>query len=404
MNVVIFSPSWPKRMNANGIVTYCDNMVVSLRSQGHTVFVLSASRGGAVEKEEQCFFLDGYRPTLFQKMWAKVGEFFSAGFKQYYFGACAILNGIREIEKIVKIDIFEIEESFGWHYLIQKKVGFAVVMRLHGPHFINGTMGNKNLSKIDLQRFKREGRAFHAASCVSAPCHWVMNATQKEYSVNWPVKEVFFNPIQALPKEECWSSRSYTDKQILFVGRFDTHKGGDIVIEAFSRLLEKEPDARLIFAGPDRGVEQVSGGSLNIESAIIKYIPKDKLGSVNYIGLADADTICQLRRESHLTIMASRNENFPYSVLESLASAAPIIAARVGGVAEVFKHEESGLFFHGSDIESLVENIVWLLNDQELLVRLSENAYSRCLNIFSPEIIANQAVEFYLAAICHHDK
>jgi glycosyltransferase involved in cell wall biosynthesis len=404
MNVVIFSPSWPKRMNANGIVTYCDNMVASLRSQGHTVFVLSASRGGAVEKEEQCFFLDGYRPTLFQKLWAKVGEFFSAGFKQYYFGACAILNGIREIEKIEKIDILEIEESFGWHYFLQKKVSFPIAMRLHGPHYINGTMGEREIKTIDKQRFKREERAFRAAKYVNAPCRWILDESQDKYNIVWPVQTVFFNPLSVLPSKQCWSSSSYTPMQLLFVGRFDAHKGGDIVIRAFAQILLSEPNATLVFVGPNKGVELASGVKMYIADAISEYVPEYQKNKIRYVGLADAETIKQLRKNSHITLMASRNEILGYTVVESLASAAPIIAPYVGGVREVFEGGISGMFFKGSNVDDLANKTLSLLQDKSKTEKIALAGRQRCKDSFSPELIASQALSFYSAVIRHHDK
>jgi glycosyltransferase involved in cell wall biosynthesis len=398
MNIVVFSPSWPKGVDANGIVTYCDNIVSSLKHNGHRVVILAANKGSKLA-EADCMYTDGYRPRLLEKLFSKIGDIFSPGFEQYYLGAKAILYGIREIEKTIKIDVLEMEESFGWHYFLQKRVNFPIAMRLHGPHYINGTMGDKVLTARDYQRFKREERAFRAARYVNAPCRWVLDEPQKKFSIKWPVQAVFFNPISVLSEIECWSPSSYTYKQILFVGRFDAHKGGDLVIQAFARVLAVDPDVKLIFAGPDRGIELPTGEKFFIDDAIKQYIPLHQEGCVRYIGLADSEKVKRLRKKSHFTIMASRNENFPYSVLESLASAAPIIAANVGGIAEVFEDKVSGLFFEGSNVDDLAGKMIELLEDDGLLCALSANAYNHCESAFSSNVIAQQAIGFYEQAI-----
>ncbi|EGG95608.1 glycosyl transferase, group 1 [gamma proteobacterium IMCC1989] len=398
MNIIIFSPSWPKSVDANGIVTYCDNIVSSLKDNGHQVFVLAANKAEEYVQKD-CVYIDSYRPTFIDKVLSKVGGFFSAGFEQYYLGASAILYGVRIIEKTAKIDLLEMEESFGWHYFLQKRVSFPIAMRLHGPHYINGTMGGKTLTNRDYQRFKREERAFRAARYVNAPCRWVLDEPQKKFGIKWPVQAVFFNPISALSKSECWSSSSYVKKQILFVGRFDAHKGGDLVIRAFAKVLAYDPGVKLVFVGPDRGVELPNGERFFINDAIKQYIPSSQESCVEFVGLADSEQVKLLRRHSHFTIMASRNENFPYTVIESLASAAPIIAARVGGITEVFKDKVSGMFFEGSNVEDLASKMITLLQDDRLLCELSGNAYYHCQSAFSPDLIARQAIGFYEQAI-----
>lgn len=404
MNVVFLSPSWPKNVDASGIVTYTDYMVKALRARGHNVYVIAQQASVDVESDKYSYYLGGYRYTVWQKLKAICGEFFSKGYKQYYLGACSILLALKDIQKVAKIDVFEMEESFGWHYFVQKAVDFPIAIRLHGPHFINGTMGNKELTFYDYQRFDREERAFRAARYVNAPCRWVLQSTRDRHAIDWPIKSVFFNPIDVLPVSECWSEHTYIDKQILFVGRFDAHKGGDLVIQAFAKLVELEPDATLLFAGPDRGFETTSGDIININQMIDEYIPESARRQISYLGLTSSKEVVSLRKASHITIMASRNENFPYSVLESLASAAPIIAARVGGIVEAFEDGNSGIFFKGADVDDLVQKMFSLMNDKNALTRISNNAYSRCADTYSPAVIADEAVDFYKRCISDYSE
>ena len=50
--------------------------------------------------------------------------------------------------------------------------------------------------------------------------------------------------------------------ELLFVGRFDNQKGGDILLAAFSKVFETAPNLTLNFVGPDFGVEVSPGHAL----------------------------------------------------------------------------------------------------------------------------------------------
>ena len=107
MHIVILSPSWPRQGAANGIVTYCDSVVKSLKMQGHEVSVLARRRALDMDESEAASaYIEEYQPSTLEKIIGRIGEFFSPGFSQYYFGGKAILSGVRTIEKKKKPNFF----------------------------------------------------------------------------------------------------------------------------------------------------------------------------------------------------------------------------------------------------------------------------------------------------------
>jgi hypothetical protein len=56
--------------------------------------------------------------------------------------------------------------------------------------------------------------------------------------------------------------------QVLVVGRFDRNKCGDLIIEAFGRVLTEVLEARLRFMGRDLGCMASDGLSWNLEDFI----------------------------------------------------------------------------------------------------------------------------------------
>jgi glycosyltransferase involved in cell wall biosynthesis len=396
MNIVVFSPTWPKQGDANGIVTYCFNLVSALKSQGHNVYVLAMQ---VADDAEDFVYSVAYSPSFVEGMWLKLCDYFSPGYSQYYLGAKAIVAGIKNVQKDHVIDIMEIEESFGWHYYIQKKVRFPVTMRLHGPHYVSAKASGEALQAIDDCRFKRELKAFKAALYVNAPSQWILDKVERECEVEWLVTTVFYNPIQPLSLDKCWSPKSYNKHQILFVGRFDALKGGDTVLKAFARVLSEIPEAVLMFVGPDRGISRLDNKSLYINEAIEQFIPEGYWSQVQYLGLLEKEEIETLRQSSHLTVMASKSEVFGYTVLEALASGSPVVASCVGGVAEIIEDDQTGVFFESGSNSDLGEKMLTLLNEDKTSQRIAKSGYERCCKYFSNATIASQAVAFYARVI-----
>lgn len=396
MNIVVFSPTWPKQGDANGIVTYCFNLVSALKSQGHNVYVLAMQ---VADDAGDFVYPVTYTPSFIEGAWLKVCDYFSPGYSQYYLGAKAIVTGIKNVQKSHVVDIMEVEESFGWHYYIQKSVRFPVVMRLHGPHYVSAKASGEALQKADDCRFKREMKAFQAALYVNAPSQWVLDKVERECEIEWPVSTVFYNPIQPLSLDKCWSPESYNKNQILFIGRFDALKGGDTVLKAFARVLSEIPEAVLMFVGPDRGIRRLNNQSLYIDEAIDQFVPEGYRSQVQYLGLLEKEQIETLRQSSHLTVMASKSEVFGYTVLEALASGSPVIASCVGGVAEIIEDDQTGFFFESGSDSDLAKKILTLLNEDKVSQRVAKRGYERCKEHFSNETIATQAVEFYTRVV-----
>lgn len=392
MNIVFFSPTWPKQGDANGIVTYCDNMVSSLRDLGHNVYVLAAQKG---ESSDDFVFSVEYQPSVLEKLWLKLCEYISPGYSQYYLGGKAIVAGIHEIQKQHDIDVMELEESFGWHYYVQNSVSFPVVMRLHGPHFITSAAVKNSFNREDLSRFKREKRAFQSAQYINAPSQWVLKKVREESRASWSACSVFYNPIEPLAKEACWSPVHYKNNQILFVGRFDVLKGADTVLKAFALVLNSIPDATLVFVGPDRGMQAPDGKMLSVRDGIAQMLPREHQARVHYLGFLDKGQVEVFRRESHVTIAASRSEVFGYTVLESLASSAPIIASSVGGVPEIIIDGKTGVLFESGNSEQLAQEIVRLLNNKGFLQEIAANGYKHCVSNFSNANVVEKVAQHY---------
>ena len=88
-------------------------------------------------------------------------------------------------------------------------------------------------------------------------------------------------------------------------------------------------------------------------------------------------------------------ENNPRSVLESFALGKPVIGARIGGVPELVKDNETGLTFEAGDAEDLRAKIEFLLNSPGRIVEMGKNARKFVEEELNAEKYYNKLVSIY---------
>jgi len=73
-------------------------------------------------------------------------------------------------------------------------------------------------------------------------------------------------------------------------------------------------------------------------------------------------------------LMPSFHEGLPYTLLEAMSLGLPIIASRVGGLAEVLRHERTGLLVPVGDPDAIAEALAQLVQRPELAADLARRA------------------------------
>ena len=194
----------------------------------------------------------------------------------------------------------------------------------------------------------------------------------------------------ALRTEDC------DPRGVLFVGRFDRHKGGDLIVDAFGRVLHEMPDAHLWFVGANNGYIADDGQKWQIEDYLRRHLPGVmEAGRVKWLGFQTIEQLHALRRKAMLTVVCSRYETFSSATLEAMTAGCPTVAARVGGIREILEDEVDGLLHQPGDADDLAAKILTLLNDPARAARLGRQAAETCQRRFHPRVIASRFVEFY---------
>jgi glycosyltransferase involved in cell wall biosynthesis len=98
-------------------------------------------------------------------------------------------------------------------------------------------------------------------------------------------------------------------------------------------------------------------------------------------------------------VMPSLFEGGPTSLLEAMAMALPVVATRVGMVAEVIEDGENGLIVSPGDVPALVRATETLLGDDALRIRIGGAARTTAVERFSIERMADGYLNVMASAL-----
>jgi glycosyltransferase involved in cell wall biosynthesis len=396
LTVGFVSPGWPLSQYPNGIVTYLQNLLDSLNNTSEIsakILALNLKQQGFDDKDVlDVTTLAGNESILektLDRFWFKVNPMLSIQTLQ----ARKIIKSLDRLG--LKLDLLEIEESFGFAAKIIPKVNFPVVTRLHGPWFIHAPILKKETEPGYYERVKNEGEAIGMSHGITAPSLDVLEQVRGFYKLKLPNAVVIPNPVLEVEADQQWGYTKATKSSLLFVGRFDLHKGGDLILDAFRLVALKNPDMTLTFVGPDRGVP-IGDNTYSIFEYMQKFITEAHIRSrINYLGHCSSDKIQQLRQQALLTVVTSRYESFSLSLLEALSTGCPVIATAVGGMKEIVRDGYNGVLAETASAEAIAEKIIALLGKPEKMKVLSRNAINDCKAKYHPAIVAKQTLDYY---------
>lgn len=393
-SVALYSPGWPPGNVANGIVTYVGHLRDALREQGRTAHVLSSTFVAGASDMPDVVLSDLPEPRA-QRFLGR------ALHKVPYVDPVALplalrlATGMRKLARRHQVSLIEVEESFGSAWFLQQMLDIPVVVRLHGPWFLNGTALGIAHDGAFARRNAAERRCMREADGLTSPSRDVLEAVRRTHNLELPHAAVIANAAPVVEIERRWTRSNADEQTVLFVGRFDRHKGGDIAIDAFAKIAAECPQAHLIFVGPDRGLQDRAGRTYDLKGYLADRLTAAQQARVDVRGSLPLAQIEPLRRSASVTIIPSRYENFGLALVEALAFGCPTVASNIGGNPEILQDNVTGLLVPPDDSSALANAVVGLFKDQERAAALGEKAAKDLAERLSPARIASQTWEYY---------
>lgn len=177
--------------------------------------------------------------------------------------------------------------------------------------------------------------------------------------------------------------------RLLCVGRLVAVKRFDLALSAFASLHSRFPSMRLNIAGdgPERAELEQQALRLGIRA------------SVDFLGWVAPELVPSLINGATIIMMPSKHEAFPLVALQASLMARPVVATRVGGLAEIIIHGETGLLVEPADSAALARAVAHLLDHPPIATQMGDAARKRALQTFTFERHVNAYETLYAEVV-----
>jgi glycosyltransferase involved in cell wall biosynthesis len=287
-------------------------------------------------------------------------------------------------------------------YWVAARANIPVVQTLHNFRLLcpqamllrNGRLCEDCLGKLPwrsvIHRCYRESRSQSAVLASMLTFHtaigtWKNKVTRYIALVEYSKKKFIEGGIEEakiVVKPNFIESPISTNAEragFLFVGRLSQEKGISILTQA-ARLLN--------------GVSIIIAG-IGPEAALLNNINGvQSLGS-----LLNNHVYDKMFQSTALILPSICYENFPRTLVEAFACGLPVIASRIGALAELVEDGVTGLLFEPGDAKDLASKMDWAQQNPEKMLEMGLNARKEYDEKYTAEKNYHQLMAIYEDAI-----
>jgi glycosyltransferase involved in cell wall biosynthesis len=194
-----------------------------------------------------------------------------------------------------------------------------------------------------------------------------------------------FNGVTADEFDSVVKAADATD--VVYVGEFRHIKGADLLIDAVARLRADRRPVTLTLAG--------DGEELEALKAQIQRLGLTE--AVHFIGHVKARYGFS---KGSLLVVPSRGDSMPYVVIEAAAAGIPMVAAKVGGIPEIFGSHTDALFAPNI-VAAMADAIETALEDPDAALARAKSLRERIFLHFSQKAMVEGVLAGYRDAFAN---
>jgi glycosyltransferase involved in cell wall biosynthesis len=174
----------------------------------------------------------------------------------------------------------------------------------------------------------------------------------------------------------------------MFVGRLSEEKGIAVLLKALKALETMPQPAQ----APPRPFAVLGTGPLEQEAA-------QQLGA-NHLGFQPADKVmAHMERSLFMVLPSICYEGFPRTIVEAFACGLPVIASRLGSMAELIEDHKTGLLFEPGDSHDLARKLAWAYEHPQEMLAMGQQARQTYEARFTPQRNLAQLLDIYRQAM-----
>lgn len=177
---------------------------------------------------------------------------------------------------------------------------------------------------------------------------------------------------------------STKENVIICVGRFDDYvKRIDRILQCFSLVLQKVPDAKLVLVGKYDLYTPIKPGDHTTVNDIINELAIPS-GNLSFIG--EVNNVQDYYATAKVLMLTSNSEGFGMVLNEAACFGVPSVCNYIPGIEDIIVNGENGYITEQGDINSMAQKVSDILGDNALQETLGSNAKKKAKTYDSKHI------------------
>ena len=227
----------------------------------------------------------------------------------------------------------------------------------------------------------------------------IVRDIEEKYGWSLDASKIYYSPHGM----EDWSiagedkgPNDATAVHVLFVGRLESRKGIDVLLQAIPLILSKYPNTVFDIVGDDAILKP--DGSSYKEDFLAQTKDEELLEKVIFHGKVGEDILRRFYAGCDIFVAPSRYESFGLVFLEAMMFGKPVIGCNAGGGPEVVTEGVSGFLVNPGDVEGLAQSLEVLLANAELRASMGRSARQDYESRFTDQVMIRDmyaAVEMF---------
>lgn len=177
----------------------------------------------------------------------------------------------------------------------------------------------------------------------------------------------------------------------LYAGVLIPRKGVAHLIKAFAALTADFPQARLVLLGKEQDGPYVQELKAQLKSLGLA----DK---VRFVPEMPQEQLAGWMAQACAFVLPSLSEGLGRVVVEAMATGAPVIGSRVGGIPDLIHDQVTGFLVAPGDEAALAEKMRWILAHPALAQTMGQQAQNFARAFFSTETYVQSYQQIFQAA------
>ena len=295
-------------------------------------------------------------------------------------------------------------------YATQRLADALDVPHVHTPHSLG--LWKKKLMEQDFpddaanfekkynftERIRHETQLFRDCDAVIATTPPQLDMIVNDYGASPEQAHMIppgyddnrFYPVSIASRQAIRQRLGFEGRGVLALGRLARNKGYDLLIDAFTLVAPRIPDAVLHLA--------VGGTQLKADEQKLFDELQGRVGELGLTGkvrfdgyIADAD-LADYYRAADVFVLSSRYEPFGMTAIEAMACGTPTVVTTQGGLYRAITFGRHALYADPFDREDFGISMVKVLKHPRLAVRLSRMGAHKARSLFTWTGIAQQLI------------